>query len=121
MLCLVFCSQFVVASEKEKQLGSESDETASEQSILGENQPTESPSGNLAGRSRIGAIFGFRSGNAHRPTSAGYGTTVISGHDNLAVGFGYSHWLREDLTLNVSMSVLALPQIGKVRQLVQVG
>lgn len=110
LLCVVFCSQYAVASEKDEQSGAKSDESVSEQSILPEDQVTASPFGNLAGRSRIGASFGFRSGNAQQ-TGWGYGTSVISGAENLTLGFGYAYWLREDLTLNLSMSILA-PEVG---------
>jgi hypothetical protein len=105
LLCVAFCSHYAVASEKKGQSETESDETASEQSIVAENPM---PFGNLAGRSRIGASFGFRSGNT---LSTGYGNTVISGAENLALGFGYSYWLREELALNITMSILA-PEVG---------
>ena len=100
LLCVVFCSQYAVASEKDEQSEAKSDESVSQQSILPEDQVTASPFGSLAGRSRIGASFGFRSGNAQQ-TGWGYGTSIISGAENLTLGFGYAYWLREDLTLNL--------------------
>jgi hypothetical protein len=109
LLCVAFSYQYVLASDMKKQ--SESDGTVSEQSVVAEARPAPSPFGNLAGRSRIGASFGFRSGNAQQAILAGYGNTVISGAENLAMGFGYSYWLREDLALNVAMSILA-PEVG---------
>ena len=108
LFCVAFWSQYAVASEKKGQSRLGSDETASEQDILAENQPNQSPFGNLVGRSRVGASFSFRSGNTQY---AGHGTAVISGTENLALGFEYAYWLRETLTLNVSMSVLA-PEVG---------
>lgn len=111
LMVAAFCSQYAVASEKKRPSRSDSDETASEQNVLAENQTNQLPFGNLAGRSRIGASFSFRSGNSERATSAGHGTTVISGAENLALAFGYAYWLREGLTLNVSMSILA-PEVG---------
>ena len=111
LFCAVFCSQYALASEKKKQQETKSDARVSEQSILAEDQSFSSPFGDLVGRSRIGASFGFRSGNAEQAMSTGYGTTVISGAENLALGFGYAYWLREDLTLNLSMSILA-PEVG---------
>ena len=108
LLCVVVCAQQLVASEKKKTPEPESGETASDQNVVQENQVAASPFGSLLGRSRIGASFSFRSGNTQQ---AGYGMTVISGAENLALGFGYSYWLREDLTLNVSMSFLA-PEVG---------
>lgn len=110
LLCVVFCSQYAVASEKDEQSKAKSDESVSEQGILPEGQATASPFGNLAGRSRIGASFSFRSGNAQH-TGWGHGTNVFSGAENLALGFGYAYWLQENLALNLSMSILA-PEVG---------
>lgn len=109
LLCVVFCSQYAVASETTERQESKTEQRVSEQITLAEAQPTPSPFGNLAGRSRIGASFGFRSGNAQH--GWGHRTSIVSGAENLTLGLGYAYWLREDLTLNLSMSILA-PEVG---------
>jgi hypothetical protein len=110
LLCVMFCFRYAAASEKDPQSETKSDGSISEQSVLPEDQATESPFGKLAGRSRIGASFGFRSGS-RQSAYRGYGTTIVSGAEHLTLGFGYAYWLREDLTLNLSMSILA-PEVG---------
>ena len=59
----------------------------------------------LNGRSRVVFGVGFRgqSGTTSQAT--------LGGSEHLALGFGYSHWLRENLAMSVTMSILS-PEVG---------
>jgi hypothetical protein len=61
--------------------------------------------GELNGRSRVVFGFGFRS------QSDTTSQATLSGSEHLTLGFSYSHWLRENLALSVTMSILS-PEVG---------